>query len=97
MFCTVPNLISLYCFISSQNDPAIIPISSQNNPEMIRTMSVRPPSNAEKIRLVKIGNIDLQPCGGTHIKSTGEVGKIVVSKVEKKGKRNRRVNVKLMN
>jgi misacylated tRNA(Ala) deacylase len=45
---------------------------------------------------VKIGNVDLQPCGGTHVKSTGEVGKIVVSKVEKKGKRNRRVNVKLM-
>jgi misacylated tRNA(Ala) deacylase len=45
---------------------------------------------------VKIGNVDLQPCGGTHVKSTGEVGKIVVSKVENKGKRNRRVNVKLM-
>jgi misacylated tRNA(Ala) deacylase len=59
-------------------------------------MSVRPPENASNIRLVKIGNVDLQPCGGTHVKSTGEVGKIVVSKVEKKGKRNRRVNVKLM-
>jgi misacylated tRNA(Ala) deacylase len=68
----------------------------KQNPELIRTMSVRPPENASNIRLVKIGNVDLQPCGGTHVKSTGEVGKIVVSKVEKKGKRNRRVNVKLM-
>ena len=67
----------------------------QNNPEMIRTMSVRPPSNAEKIRLVKIGNIDLQPCGGTHVNSTAEVGKIRLGKVEKKGKRNRRVNIEL--
>ena len=67
----------------------------KNNPEMIRTMSVRPPSNAEKIRLVKIGNIDLQPCGGTHVNSTAEVGKIRVGKVEKKGKRNRRVNIEL--
>ena len=58
----------------------------QNNPEMIRTMSVRPPSNAEKIRLVKIGNIDLQPCGGTHVNSTAEVGKIRLGKVEKKAK-----------
>ena len=68
----------------------------KQNPKLIRTMSVRPPENASNIRLVKIGNVDLQPCGGTHVKSTGEVGKIVVSKVEKKGKRNRRVNVKLM-
>ena len=67
----------------------------QNNPEMIRTMSVRPPGNAEKIRLVKIGNIDLQPCGGTHVNSTAEVGKIRLGKVEKKGKRNRRVNIEL--
>ena len=69
----------------------------KQNSKLIRTMSVRPPENANNIRLVKIGNVDLQPCGGTHVKSTGEVGKIVVSKVEKKGKRNRRVNVKLMN
>ena len=69
----------------------------KKKPELIRTMSVRPPENADNIRLVKIGSVDLQPCGGTHVKSTGEVGKIVVSKVEKKGKRNRRVNVKLMN
>ena len=69
----------------------------KKKPELIRTMSVRPPENADNIRLVKIGSVDLQSCGGTHVKSTGEVGKIVVSKVEKKGKRNRRVNVKLMN
>ena len=68
----------------------------RNNPEIIRTMSVKPPSNAEKIRLVKIGNIDLQPCGGTHVNSTAEVGKIRVKKVEKKGKRNRRVSIELV-
>lgn len=68
----------------------------RNNPEIIRTMSVKPPSNAKKIRLVKIGNIDLQPCGGTHVNSTAEVGKIRVKKVEKKGKRNRRVSIELV-
>ncbi|MEQ8204826.1 MAG: alanyl-tRNA editing protein [Woeseia sp.] len=64
-------------------------------PELVRTMSVQPPKGAGKIRLLDIEGIDLQPCGGTHLRSTGEVGKIVVGKVEKKGSRNRRVYIEL--
>ena len=56
-------------------------------------MSVKPPSTKNKIRLVKIGNIDLQPCGGTHVKSTKEIREIKVGKIENKGKMNRRVNL----
>lgn len=64
-------------------------------PELVRTMSVQPPKGAGQVRLLEIENIDLQPCGGTHLKSTGEVGSIRVGKVEKKGKRNRRVSILL--
>ena len=60
---------------------------------LVRTMSVKPPRTNNKIRLVKIGNIDLQPCGGTHVKSTKEIGKILIGKIENKGKMNRRVNL----
>ena len=66
-------------------------------PDLIRTMSVSPPKVSGKIRLIKIGNIDLQPCGGTHVKSTIEIGKIKISKIENKGKMNRRVNISLIN
>ena len=62
-------------------------------PELVRTMSVKPPQTNDKIRLIKIGNVDLQPCGGTHIKSTKEIGKIKIGKIENKGKMNRRVNL----
>ena len=64
-------------------------------PELVRTMSVKPPITNNKIRLVKIGNIDLQPCGGTHVKSTKEIGEIKIGKIENKGKMNRRVNLLL--
>lgn len=64
-------------------------------PELVRTMSVKPPRGAGRIRLLEIEGIDLQPCGGTHLKSTGEVGAIRVSKVEKKGRHNRRVSIVL--
>ena len=64
-------------------------------PELVRTMSVKPPRTNNKIRLVKISNIDLQPCGGTHVKSTKEIGEIKIGKIENKGKMNRRVNLLL--
>ncbi|MEM7281901.1 MAG: alanyl-tRNA editing protein [Pseudomonadota bacterium] len=64
-------------------------------PELIRTLSVKPPMDADEIRLLRIPGIDLQPCGGTHVRNTAEIGKAVVSKVEKKGKHNRRVYVQL--
>jgi misacylated tRNA(Ala) deacylase len=62
-------------------------------PDLVRTMSVKPPRTNNKIRLVKIGNVDLQPCGGTHVKSTKEIGEIKIGKIENKGKMNRRVNL----
>jgi len=64
-----------------------------NQPELVRTMSVQPPSGSGRIRLVNVQNVDLQPCGGTHVKSIGEIGKVLVKKIEKKGKHNRRINV----
>ena len=65
----------------------------EQQPELVRTMSVQPPKIKGKIRLVKIGNVDLQPCGGTHVKSTAEIGEIKIGKIENKGKMNRRVNL----
>ena len=64
-------------------------------PELVRTMSVKPPQIDGKIRLIKIGNVDLQPCGGTHVKSTAEIGLIKIGKIENKGRMNRRVNILL--
>jgi len=64
-------------------------------PELVRTMSVQPPKGAGKVRLLEIEGVDLQPCGGTHLKSTGEVGAVRLGKVEKKGKHNRRVSIVL--
>ena len=65
------------------------------NPELVRTMSVQPPRGKGSIRLLEIENVDLQPCGGTHLRSTAEVGAVRIGKVEKKGRRNRRVNIHL--
>lgn len=62
-------------------------------PELIRTMSVKPPRGAGRVRLLEIPGIDLQPCGGTHVAHTGEIGTVRISKVEKKGRHNRRVHV----
>ena len=71
----------------------------RERPQLIKTMSVKPPQNVDFVRLVRIGNsnkiVDLQPCGGTHVKSTSEIGKLFVSKIEKKGRINRRVSVVL--
>ncbi|NIR30982.1 MAG: alanyl-tRNA editing protein [Gammaproteobacteria bacterium] len=63
------------------------------NPGLVRTMSVRPPSGQGKVRVMEIEGVDLQPCGGTHVASTAEIGPVVVSKIEKKGRHNRRVTV----
>jgi misacylated tRNA(Ala) deacylase len=61
------------------------------SPDLVRTMSVKPPSGQGRARLVEIENVDLQPCGGTHLASTGEIERVRVAKIEKKGKHNRRV------
>ncbi len=65
------------------------------NPELVRTMSVQPPRGKGAIRLLEIEGVDLQPCGGTHLRSTAEVGGVRIGKVEKKGRQNRRVNIHL--
>lgn len=64
-------------------------------PELVRTMSVKPPSGAGRVRLLDIDGIDLQPCGGTHVARLGEIGPVIVEKIENKGKRNRRVVIAL--
>lgn len=66
------------------------------NPALIRTMAVKPPMGSGRVRLVLIGPdgaIDRQPCGGTHIRNTNEIGRLAVTKIEKKGKLNRRIRV----
>lgn len=63
-------------------------------PDLVRTMSVRPPADQDRVRLVEIAGVDLQPCGGTHVARTGEIGRIVVGKIESKGSRNRRINLR---
>lgn len=65
-------------------------------PELVRTMSVRPPAGQGRVRLVEIAGVDLQACGGTHVRSTGEIGRVAVGKMESKGKRNRRIGIALV-
>lgn len=68
------------------------------NPQLVRTMAVKPPTGSGRVRLVVIGeggSVDLQPCGGTHVRATAEIGPVSVTKIEKKGKLNRRIRVAL--
>ncbi len=68
-------------------------------PEMVKTMSVKPPTGAGHVRLIRIGTkdtqIDLQPCGGTHVLNSSEIGPMRIGKIENKGKQNRRVHMLL--
>ena len=64
-------------------------------PELVKTMSVAPPRGAGRVRLLRIPGIDLQPCGGTHVKNIGEIGAIRVLRIRSEGKRNRRVEIAL--
>lgn len=65
------------------------------NPQLVKTMSVQPPRGSGRVRLVAIEGIDLQPCGGTHVRHTGEIGPVIVTDIEKKGRQNRRVRIAL--
>lgn len=63
------------------------------HPELVKTMSVQPPRGAGRVRLLKIPGIDLQPCGGTHVRNIGEIGQIKVLRIRNEGRRNKRVEV----
>jgi misacylated tRNA(Ala) deacylase len=63
------------------------------NPGLVKTMSVKPPMGSGRVRLVEIKDLDLQPCGGTHVRRTSEIGAVRVTQIEKKGKQNRRVRL----
>jgi misacylated tRNA(Ala) deacylase len=65
------------------------------NPSLVKTMSVKPPMGTGRVRLIEIAGLDLQPCGGTHVRATGEIGEVRVTQIEKKGKQNRRVRLAL--
>jgi misacylated tRNA(Ala) deacylase len=65
------------------------------NPGLVKTMSVKPPMGTGRVRLIAIEGLDLQPCGGTHVARTGEIGRAAVTGIEKKGKLNRRVRIAL--
>lgn len=65
------------------------------NMDLVRTMSVAPPTGQGKVRLIDVEGIDLQPCGGTHVARTGEIGAVRIGKVEKKGRHNRRISIHL--
>jgi len=65
------------------------------HPELVRTMSVKPPTGTGSVRLLEIAGVDLQPCGGTHVKNTAEIGPVEITKIENKGRQNRRINVAL--
>ena len=65
-------------------------------PELVRTMAVKPPRGSGQVRLIEIDSIDLQPCGGTHVRDTSEIGAAEVTKIEKKGAQNRRVRITLV-
>lgn len=81
-------------------DEWITEVELDANPEMVKTLRVQPPRGAGRIRLVRIGQGentgDLQPCGGTHVGSTSEIGRIRLGKIENKGRENRRVSIHLI-
>jgi misacylated tRNA(Ala) deacylase len=64
-------------------------------PELVKTMSVQPPRGAGRVRLLKIPGIDLQPCGGTHVRNIAEIGAIRVLRIKSEGRHNRRVEIAL--
>ncbi len=82
--------------IKENHDVGVYWISDEDldkNPELVRTMSVKPPAGNGRVRIIDIKNTDIQPCGGTHVAKTGEIGFVKVVKVQKKSKHNRRVAI----
>ena len=84
--------------IANNDDVAVEWITDDDlaaQPDLVKTMSVKPPTGTGRVRLIRIAGQDLQPCGGTHLANTREIGTVVISKIEKKGRQNRRVVVTL--
>ncbi|MCK5547066.1 MAG: alanyl-tRNA editing protein, partial [Rhodospirillaceae bacterium] len=67
-----------------------------DNPDLVRSLSVSPPRGSGSVRIINVDSVDLQPCGGTHVATTGEIGKVRIGKIENKGKQNRRINIHLV-
>jgi len=65
----------------------------ESSQQLVRTMSVKPPMGTGRVRLMEVEGVDLQPCGGTHVRSTAEIGPVRVGKIENKGRQNRRINI----
>lgn len=68
----------------------------KSQPDLVRTMSVQPPMGSGRVRLVKFDQVDLQPCGGTHVANSNEIGAVTIQSIKKKGKLNRRITVALV-
>ncbi len=66
------------------------------NPSLVRTLAAQPPRTGSRVRLIEIEDCDLQPCGGTHVKSTAEIGEVAIGKIENKGRHNRRISLRLV-
>ena len=65
----------------------------KSQPHLIKTMTVRPPRGSGRVRLIRVNKHDLQPCGGTHVQRTGEIGPVAVKNIQNKGSQNRRINI----
>ncbi len=89
------KLHSLVDRAASITDRWITDAELDANPGLVKTLSVQPPRGSGRIRLVEIEGVDLQPCGGTHVTNTAEIGRVTITEIEKKGKQNRRVRIVL--
>ena len=100
--CTVSSLEMLEPLLGPDRPPARVAVEAcaeawaiqaelDANPQLVRSMSVQPPRGLGRVRVLEIDGVDLQPCGGTHVANTAEVGGVVVTKIEKKSAMTRRV------
>ena len=94
---------AINALVAAGHDTASVWITDDEmaaQPDLVRTMSVKPPTGSGRVRLLRIGaasaQVDLQPCGGTHVANTAEIGRVGIGKIENKGKQNRRVSITLI-
>jgi misacylated tRNA(Ala) deacylase len=89
------KLMAMIATGASVSDRWISDAELEANPGLVKTMSVKPPMGTGRVRLIEIAGLDLQPCGGTHVRALSEIGAVRVTQIEKKGKLNRRVRLAL--